>query len=115
MRTLPLPSLRRSSLSWLVWLALLLPLAQCASAVHGYRHIAQQTKPDQGGQQPSHSLHCDLCLAAADLTAGGVPTVLPGSLFSALRHVLPRPRGVSTRRAPTTLAYRSRAPPLTQP
>lgn len=59
---------------WLLWLALLLPIAQAMAGVHALSHIGE--RQDDG---IAHLVHCDLCLTAADLGAGA-PTAEPAAL-----------------------------------
>jgi hypothetical protein len=65
-------NLRRWSRNWLLWLALLLPIAQAMAGVHALSH-ATGDRQDAG---VVHLAHCDLCLAAADLS-GSAPTAEP--------------------------------------
>jgi hypothetical protein len=55
------PNLHRS-LSWLFWLALLLPVAQAAATWHGYSHGQAETSGRDQGKQAPHTAQCDLCL-----------------------------------------------------
>lgn len=68
-------NLRRIAHRWLFWLALMLPLAQAAAGVHALSHVTGE----RTGDGIAHLVHCDLCLAAADL-AGGAPAAEPASL-----------------------------------
>lgn len=58
-------NVRRVTRGWLLWLALLLPIAQAMAGVHALSHV---------GERPGDGLvdlaHCDLCLTAAHLGAG---------------------------------------------
>lgn len=98
-------------LGCLLWLALLLPLAQVAASWHEVSHLAQDGAA--GGQERSalHLGHCELCLNAAAVHAAGPlaqPLVWRGP---AQHHALPpAPRRVPMATA-LALAYRSRAPP----
>ena len=56
---------RRWSGIWLLWLALLLPVAQAMAGVHALSHVGD--RQDDG---VAHLVHCDLCLTAADLASG---------------------------------------------
>ena len=53
-------NLRRNARGWLLWLALLLPIAQAMAGVHALSHI-----DDRQGEGIAHLVHCDLCLTAA--------------------------------------------------
>lgn len=68
-------NLRRVTRSWLLWLALILPIAQAMAGVHALSHVTGE-RPDDG---IAHLVHCDLCLTAADL-AGGAPSAEPAGL-----------------------------------
>ena len=119
---------RRISLSWLVWLALLLPLAQSAAHWHGLSHcVAEagapelsrqagaqtegQTGGQTGSQSPGHALACDLCLGGAALDFGGLLSTLPGLLLQTVRHAAPLATGPGAWLPLLALAYLSRAPP----
>lgn len=70
-------NLRRWSRNWLLWLALLLPVAQAMAGAHALSHVGADR--DDG---ITHLVHCDLCLTAANLGAGAPatePAVLPAS------------------------------------
>lgn len=67
--------IRRWSRNWLLWLALLLPVAQAMAGVHALSHATGERR-DAG---VAHLVHCDLCLAAADLS-GSAPTTQPSPL-----------------------------------
>jgi hypothetical protein len=58
-------NLRRWSRNWLLWLALLLPVAQAMAGAHALSHVGE--RQDDG---VAHLVHCDLCLTAAHLGAG---------------------------------------------
>ena len=65
-------NMRRVARSWLLWLALLLPIAQAMAGVHALSHVG-----DNRDDGIAHLVHCDLCLTAADL-AGGAPAAESG-------------------------------------
>ena len=99
-------NLRRWSRNWLLWLALLLPVAQAMAGVHALSHVSD--RQDDG---IAHLVHCDLCLAAADL-GSGAPAAEPVVLVDATAtHAAPllarsgQPRAVSLGLPP------ARAPP----
>ena len=103
--------LRRPSLAWLVWLALLLPVAQYAATLHGLSHAVQQSQGDD--KQAPHFAHCELCVTAAEVASGALPT-LPFTLAApAARHAAPPIAARSAAKARAVLAYFSRGPPLT--
>lgn len=67
--------MRRFARGWLLWLALLLPIAQAMAGAHALSHVTGE-RQDEG---IAHLVHCDLCLTAADLGAGA-PTAEPAAL-----------------------------------
>lgn len=120
MRSNPLRLPRRFSLSWLMWLALLLPLAQSAAQWHGLSHwateagaadLTRQTGGRTDGQAAGHALGCDLCLAGAALDSGSLLSTLPGLLLPTVRHAAPLAAGLGVWLPPLARAYLSRAPP----
>ena len=124
MRSTPLSLPRRLSLSWLMWLALLLPLAQSAGQWHGLSHytteagaadLTRQTGGQTGGrtdgQAAGHALGCDLCLAGAALDSGSLLSTLPGVLLPSAHHAAPLAAGLGVWLPPLARAYLSRAPP----
>jgi hypothetical protein len=104
------PFLRRG-LSWLFWLALLLPVAQSAAAWHGYSHVQTESSERDQGKQAPHGAQCDLCLSAAGLSGGALMGRPPSLALLATRHALPQPAATSVWQAPPALPYLSRAPP----
>lgn len=67
-------NLPRVARGWLLWLALILPIAQAMAGVHALSHVGDS--PDEA---IVHLVDCDLCLTAAHL-AGGAPAATPGPL-----------------------------------
>ena len=115
---------RHISLSWLLWLVWVLPLAQSAAQWHGYSHLAaeagapelsrqtgSQTAAQTGGQTTGHSTPCNLCLGGTTLDFGGLLSTLPGLLMQSARHAAPLAAGPGAWLPPLALAYLSRAPP----
>ena len=98
---------------WLVWLGLLLPIAQLAAATHALSHARTATSSrDDPTSQVQHFAHCDLCLTAAAI-GGAAPVSDPAALAMPAFDASP-PRDVvrvSPALAPS-FAYRSRAPPV---
>jgi len=108
-----LRALPQRRFQWLLWLALLLPLAQAAALAHGYSHLrtdAAATEPD--GKQALHDGHCDLCLSAAALGGGALLGKLPSLPPSSAEHAAPASVEVASHLAAAIQPYRSRAPPL---
>lgn len=112
---MPRPHFRlplRIGLPWLVWLALLLPIAQSAAAWHVYSHTAAAAAGarDDGGAA-AHAAHCDLCLTAAAAGAPGLVGAAP-SLPAVAAQAAQRPApAIGAAPARELPAYRSRAPP----
>ncbi|WP_374673179.1 hypothetical protein [Ideonella sp.] len=107
-----MPTLRRLGLPWLVWLAVLLPLAQAAGAWHEIGHLGE-TGSAEGGGKAGHSLGaCVVCLGspsavgAAPLAHAVAAAAPPAATFA--RPDAPLAAG---RRARSPAAYLSRAPP----
>jgi hypothetical protein len=67
-------NIRRWSRSWLLWLALLLPVAQAMADAHALSHVGEAR-----GDGIVHVVDCDLCLTAAHL-AGSAPAAAPAPL-----------------------------------
>lgn len=100
----------RRRFAWLLWLAVLMPLAQAAAAWHVVAHEGARAATDDGKHGPPHS-PCDLCLAAAALGSGappGKPAALP---CPACAQEMPGADSGADALAPTASVYRSRAPP----
>ena len=97
---------------WLLWLALLLPLAQTAASWHVLSHVnsGQVGEPDE--QQAIHQAHCELCLSAAALIGGAPLVSLPATpVHRALGEVVfAGLQGLAW--TPAARVYESRAPPL---
>jgi hypothetical protein len=61
-------------LVWLLWLVLLLPMAQTAATWHVLSHLPSNQADENDGKQAIHQDRCALCLSAAALI-GGAPLV----------------------------------------
>lgn len=111
MPTLQSQLLTRRHLVWLLWLVLLLPLAQTAATWHVLSHMNSQSAPESDSRQAIHHAQCDLCLGAAAL-AGGAPLVPKpvAPLLHAL-HEAPLIASHLVLWRLVTLAYYGRAPP----
>jgi hypothetical protein len=99
---------------WLLWLALLMPLAQAAAAWHALSHQSLAASGKPGGKQAVQPAQCDLCLAVAALGSGapiGEPARLPPptALGEAPHAAFPRSGPAALQRL-----YDSRAPPSTR-
>jgi hypothetical protein len=97
--------------AWLLWLGLLLPVAQVAAACHALSHGRGAASGEADDKQAPQASHCDLCLAAAAI-AGSAPLGEPPAFVPpAIRHDLPQ-RGFAVGwLALPVRAYLSRAPP----
>jgi len=95
------------SRKWLLWLALLLPIAQAMAGAHALSHATAERSSDG----IVHLAQCDLCLTAADLGAGAPVALPPALLIGDAAHAAPlaarggAPRAVSFGLPP------ARAPP----
>jgi len=105
--------LRRFISPWLMWLALLIPLAQSAASVHAVSHIASDARGDEGKSSAPLADHCPQCVLAAAL-GSGAPLAEPVSWVAApsLRHALPWRVATRLRAVGCASAYLSRAPPF---
>ncbi len=112
MHALRSPSIFRRHVAWLVWLALLLPLAQATAAWHVVSHAGDGAAGEAGDQQPLHAAHCDLCLTAAALGGAAPPSHLPAVAPSTAVHQGPYADAGSVWVAAPLRAYLSRAPPF---
>ena len=100
-------NLRRWSRNWLLWLALLLPVAQAMAGVHALSHVSGDRQDDG----VTHLVHCDLCLTAADL-GSGAPAAEPAIVAStAATHAAPLLARGSAPRAVSLGLPPARAPP----
>lgn len=103
-------NLRRWSRNWLLWLALLLPVAQAMAGVHAVSHATG----DRPSDSIAHLVHCDLCLTAADLGSGAPLAQPPALVLGQATHAAPlvarggAPRAVSLGLPP------ARAPPASR-
>ncbi|MEO8921541.1 MAG: hypothetical protein ABI330_01695 [Caldimonas sp.] len=98
--------------AWLLWFALLLPVAQAAAACHAFTHLRETPSSESGAKQGLHSSHCDICLMGAAI-AGAAPSGEPASFESpTFGHEVPHTESANAAPAFEILAYLSRAPPL---
>lgn len=98
-------------MAWLLWLALLLPLAQTAASWHVLSHVNSEQTNETDGQKAVHQVHCELCLSAAALIGGAPLASLPATaVLRALAGTVSTDlHGVAWTSA--ARAYQSRAPP----
>jgi hypothetical protein len=98
------------SLAWVLWLALLLPLAQTAANWHAQSHW--DTERTSSTKDTLAAAHCGTCLSAAAVTGGGA-----ASAPLVIAHATPRQSAAPLLAAPRwtaapARAYQSRAPPV---
>lgn len=101
----------RRCLAWLVWLGLLLPLAQVGAVVHTFAHTRPDASRDADDKQAPRAAQCDLCLIGAAIGSGAplVHAALP--MPPALGQAAPEAVRADVWAAAPTHPYRSRAPP----
>ncbi len=102
-------------LAWLLWLVLLLPLAQTAATLHVLSHAISDVAGDGGqidGKQAIGNAHCELCLTGAALLGAAPPAALPYLPQSTALHEPPLAVFAGVWFATTVPAYESRAPPF---
>ncbi|MFO1337287.1 MAG: hypothetical protein U1F53_03485 [Burkholderiaceae bacterium] len=103
--------LRRSSLHWLLWLALVLPLAQSAAAWHALSHVRAPVAAGDEDQPATHAAaQCDLCLAAGALAGGAPAAAAPGLPASSAVEARPTWAAGPARHGPVALAAAAAAP-----
>jgi hypothetical protein len=103
------PTARR--FAWLLWLGLLLPVAQLAAATHALSHARVASSRDESSPPAPHLVPCDLCLAAAAI-GGAAPAAAPALLAPVSFDASPaRVDILGPRATAPLLAHRSRAPP----
>jgi len=102
--------------AWLLlWIALLLPVAQAAAACHVYSHTAELAAGATDLNKSKHSAgasHCDLCLAGSVVHGGGLPSAELLAALPHLHHAAPSAAFESPWTPPLVLAYQGRAPPF---
>jgi hypothetical protein len=102
----------RRQLSWLLWIAFLLPIAQCAATWHNFSHDVSNASEQLEGKHALHPAHCELCSTAAAISGGALLGTPPAWAQSRAHHGVPDAPLAEGRVALLTQAYRSRAPPF---
>ena len=99
-------------LVWLLWLVLLLPLAQTAASWHLASHLPTKQLTSNEEPQAIHLGDCSLCTSSAALIGGALLATAPALTQALVHFELPIAvlTGVAT--TPTAIAYESRAPPF---
>ncbi len=112
MRRLQCTLFSQRHLVWLLWLVLLLPIAQTAATWHVLSHVTSDRVDQSDGPQAIHHGHCDLCLSAAALIGGAPLVAAPPLPLAKVPHApaFADVRGIVWP-APSR-AYDSRAPPF---
>jgi hypothetical protein len=111
-RPSPLASLRgiRFARLALLWLALVMGLAQTVAVRHTYSHTTAETLAQNAGKHPGGLAHCESCIAAAAI-GGAAPPSAP-LLFAAAAQELPQFLALAAPHfAPQQRPYAIRAPP----
>ncbi len=99
---------------WLLWLALLTPIAQTVATTHALSHSQLEASSNGTDKQGLAHALCDLCLAAAALAGGAPPFQPPSSTHPIALREAPRADFSRVWFAVTDRAYESRAPPSLQ-
>ena len=105
-------TLRRLVSPWLMWLALLIPLAQAAAGVHAISHLASEAQSDEGKSSKPLVDHCPQCVLGAALGGGALPAAPVAWVAPILRHALPESAAAHAFASGCASAYLSRAPPF---
>ena len=95
----------------MLWLALLVPLAQFAANWHTQSHWGEERSSLAGGKHALAGEQCDLCLTAAAVTGGSATSSAASALPGAARHATPPMRPGAALPQRVSLGYESRAPP----
>ena len=94
----------------LLWLVVVMALAQTIAISHVYTHTPGEASTQTGGKHPGGLAHCDACIAAVALGAGAPPAV--PLVVAASAQQLPLPTASAVRSlAPHQRPYAIRAPP----
>ena len=110
MDTFRLRSILRRHSPWLLWLALLLPVAQATASTHAISHVRQEvcrTALDNC----VHPSSCDLCLLGAAIAGTAPAGDPPAVVVPELRDERPSTFAVASPDGRFDPVYRSRAPP----
>jgi hypothetical protein len=97
--------------AWLLWIALLLPLAQLATVAHAFLHQPQEATVAANDKQGPAGAHCDLCVLSAVVGAGGAASSPPQAALLPLAQAAPVHIAADPALAAPASPYRSRAPP----
>src|SRR5262245_39195506 len=113
MRPTPQRTVTRRRFAWLLWLALLLPIAQATAAGHALSHLGTPAGSSEldGKKALTQHADCALCAIAAAMGASAPPSTPPTWPQLAARHENAQGLLVSFAPGPSVRAYHSRAPP----
>lgn len=96
----------------LLWLALVMGMAQALAIQHGYSHSPGEPATQAAGKHPGGLAHCNSCIAAA--TLGGAASPAGMLLLAVATHQAPHIfTATAPRLAPQQRPYAIRAPPST--
>jgi hypothetical protein len=99
-------------LAWLLWLVLLLPVAQVAATSHLLSHTGEAISAAADHKAANHALHCDFCVTAGAIAGGALAPDVPSlALPPAAPSEAPQPAFENLRENILALAYQGRAPP----
>jgi hypothetical protein len=101
----------RQRFAWLLWLAMLLPLAQGLAGWHAQTHWNSDRSGRSEEQHGTPDKLCDLCVIAAAVTGGAALDNAPALSPCSTPHAAPTAHADSMWCAPHLAAYQSRAPP----
>ena len=94
----------------LLWLAVLVALAQVVAIRHAYSHTAGEPSRQSSGKHPGGIAHCHSCIVAATIGGGAPPT--SALLLLALADLQPAIFAPAVERStPRNRPYAIRAPP----
>ncbi len=101
-------------LVWLLWLVLLLPLAQTAASWHLVSHLPTNQLTQNADPKALQQDDCSLCTSAAALIGGAPLASAPALAHTLGQHAAPIAASTGIATTPAAIAYDSRAPPLLQ-
>jgi hypothetical protein len=114
MPALPPRLLAQRRFVWLLWLALLTPIAQTTATWHAVSHACLDQTGEPDGKQAFTHTHCALCLAEAALSSGAIPGEPPSVPHPTALHEIPNTDSGRIWFVLTERPYESRAPPSAQ-
>lgn len=104
------PASRRVVRIALLWLALVMAIAQTVALLHAYSHSPDETSSQSAGKHPGGLAHCQSCIVAASI--GGAAPPGPALLLPTLGQQLPQVVAPAREHlAPQQRPYAIRAPP----